>query len=141
MAEHEMPPTPWTKGKHEGHSVFNLEVEICEVDKGGVRMVFTQHDFQSVADEKVCRALKSMGEEQIAYALLLNALRREMFIETLLHIQQDPTFLSSYKEADEEEQRNREVEVAAKMVTTLDRAIRKMAPEVAREILAMVTSQ
>jgi len=138
MEEREGPPQgPWKKGKGE-YTAFVLEVHVCETQKEGVRMVYTYHDFQSPEDERIARSLSSAGEEQAAYALILNALRRECFVEALLQLQQEPGFLDRYRQAEQVERRDLEVEVASKTVTMLSRVLRKMAPEVAREIMTMI---
>lgn len=132
------PPGPWKKGKGEEYTAYVLEVHVCETQTEGVRMVYSYHDFQSLEDEKTARGLFSAGEEQTAYALILNALRRECFVEALIQLQQDPGFLERYKQADLDEKRDQEMEIASKTITMLSRILRKMAPEVAREIMTML---
>jgi hypothetical protein len=136
------PPPPWVKGKGEDYAAFVIEVHICETyPRQPVRMVYSHHDFQSDLDQETARGLISAGEEQIAYALLLNAVRREGFIEALIQFQQDNECIDRYAAADADERRDLEMELAAKMVTMLSRSIRKMAPEVARETLVMMSEK
>jgi len=143
MATPDGPPShPWQKGKGDDYTAFVMEVHVCETyPRQPVRMVYTHHDFQSPEDRDTARGLISAGEEQIAYALLLNAMRREGFIEALIQYQKDKEFLDRYSAADVDERQDLENELAAKMVTVLSRLIRKMAPEVARETLMMMSSE
>lgn len=134
------PSTPWVHGNSADYTVFNLEVQVCETHAGGVRSVYTVHGFQTDADEALARSLVSGGEEQIAWSLLINAVRRETFLEVLIALQQDPDFLATYRDADEEKQRNLDVEIAAKVSTMLSKTIQKIAPETAREIMAMLNN-
>ena len=136
------PPGPWKKGKGEDYTAFVMEVHICETyPRKPVRMVYTHHDFQSEEDQEIARGLISAGEEQIAHALLLNAMRREGFIEALIQFQKDKGYIDRYAEADEDGKREMEIELATKVATVISRSVRKMTPEVARETLTMMSSE
>ena len=133
MGKQDPPPFPWKDG--EDYSAFTIEVHICERN----RHMFSFHEFKTPEDEAVAGKLPSMGEEQIAHALLREALRREAYIQTLIRLQKDKGFLEAYKTAPEDERRKQEKTLAEGISGMLVRTSEKVAPEIAREILAMLS--
>jgi hypothetical protein len=134
----QLPESPWKKGKFNDHTTFVLDVLVCEVYQEGVRSVYTQHDFQSEQDRELAQGLLSAGEEQIAHALLCNAIRREAFLESLIQMQRDTTVLAKYRDASPEDRRKIELTLAANVSNMLNRTVCKMAPDISREILEML---
>lgn len=141
MQKPQPPSAPWKKGKNKDMAVYTIEVHVCEQINTGTRKLYTYHDYQSEEDSKIARSLQSSGEEQSAHALLLNALRREFFVETIVKMNKEPQFLKNYIEANKEEKHRIETELATNLLLTLTSIIRKMSVDVVREILARFITQ
>lgn len=129
------PPMPWKKGIHEDYKCFVLEVRVCCGPNGDVWSV---HDVQSPEDGEVTKTLDSFGQNQMAHALLTEALRREAFWQVLLELEGDKSFVEKYKNLDESGQ-----ELVVKKLTNscryvVNKASERMMPNVVKEILTMV---
>ena len=132
------PPRPWVKGQQEGYSCAVLEVQVVEDDNG---WVFSQLDFQSDDDASTAMGMKGAGVRQVAYALLTESFRREVYLCGLAELSKDPLFVSKYQEASEEERRGLERGLShAAMVIIMGQA-QKMLPDLSREVLGMVAAQ
>jgi hypothetical protein len=129
------PPFPWKKGLGE-YAAFVLEVHVCEVPP---RQVYSRHQFQSREDELTAWKLLSSGQEQISFALLTEALRRESYLQALIHLSSDKEFLGKYAEGDEEKRQEIAGKLAGGLVEETVQNVRKMSLDISREILEMLS--
>jgi hypothetical protein len=132
------PAQPWHTGVHEDYSAFVVEVNICE---GTNRMVYSTHQFRGPEDQDVARRLLSSGEQQMAFSLLTEAMRREAYLQGLIKAKENEGFLSQYKDGDPQIRTKMEREIALSLAQLLNRTVCQMAPGVAQEILTMMSSQ
>lgn len=130
------PPRPWPTGEHEDYTAFRLLVTVAE--RNG--WVFSEHGFLGPADEKAANGMSSSGTRQIAYALLKEAMLREVFFEALILQSEDKEFLAAYAAADPDKKRqieSRLFKASRKVVLgTLD----KWGPNMVRGVLGMMAS-
>ena len=75
------PPGPWQKGQHAEYGLAVAEVIVIR-DKSG--RVFSKHQLQDDGDVGVVQDWPSCGIEQMAFALLTEATRREALLQMLL---------------------------------------------------------
>lgn len=132
------PDKPWVPGKHPTYSALRLIVNVCQDEHGNV---WSDHGFQTPADEQVAGELPQGGAPQVAHALLTEAVRREVFMCALIELTKEPGFLTRYQAADEagQEQIRRDLAAAAQHVIT--RTLTKMVPGAVAEVLAMMADQ
>lgn len=93
---------PWEVGEHEGYKGLAVEVHVCQDDLGRV------YSGQRMSEEskEIARGMKSGGEEQIAYCLAQEAIRREAFLECLVKLQdRGKGWFEEYAAKSEEEQK------------------------------------
>lgn len=77
----------WEKGKHtDGSVTFEIKIGIAESSEGHIA---SYHDFLSEEDLSLAEGLSSKGNVQIAHALLLEAIKRELYIEATQLAQQN----------------------------------------------------
>jgi hypothetical protein len=133
---HSPPPTPWEKGAQKGYTAFSLTVDVCEDEFG---RVWSGHSFESDTDEETALQLKNGGAPQVAYALLTEAMRREVFVLMLMRMSQDPEFLQQWRDADEEVKRGLEAELGFAARQVMTDTLSKMVAGVGREILTMLS--
>jgi len=85
------PNKPWITGVHPGeYTGYKLVVNVCEDALG---RVWSDHEFASAEDEAAALSTNQGGAMQIAHALFTEAVRRELFVDVLTMMTQDPTFL------------------------------------------------
>lgn len=100
------PPTrPWKKGFNPEYSAIVLEVEVCQ-DKNG--NVFSSHRPQDSEDRTTLLSWSTGGLEQSAFALLVEALRKETLLSLLVAITKEPELLQRLSALPDEE---REAEI------------------------------
>lgn len=139
MSDRKPPSLPWNKASKD-YDTFDIKVSICEQDREGCREVFSQHNFATPEDQVVARKLKSLGEEQISYALLVEALRREVYVQMLVELgKNSPEFLVEYLVADETKKRVIEEQWGERLYTAVCSNISKMAIPTAKEVLEMLS--
>lgn len=131
------PERPWVTGQHPEYTAFNLVVSVCQ-DRLG--RVYSGHDFQSPKDAAAALALPQAGVKQVAYGLLVEAVRRELFVEILIALSTSNGYLEGWAGATEETRRQIERDLGATASLVMSRVIEKMAPECAREVLSMLTA-
>ena len=132
------PPTPWTRGKQEGYTSLDLVVHLCQDATG---RVWSEHDFREALDEATSKTLKGFGNQQIAYALLVEAARREAFVDAMLTVQGSPDYLERYKTANKINRAEMEQFIGSRAAEVMTRTLHKMAPDIGKEILWMLTGQ
>jgi hypothetical protein len=97
-----MSEIPWKIGEHEGMKHLMVEVHVCQDALG---RVFSGQRLSEGSGE-IAKSMKSGGEEQIAYCLAQEAIRREAFLECLVKLQdQGKEWFEEYAEKAEEEQK------------------------------------
>lgn len=94
------PPAEWEKGQHPDHDVVCVEV-LLRRDAHG--RVYTEHHLQDAVDHEVVLRWPSGGLEQVAFALLVEAVRREAVLDLALQISQEPSFLRNLAAATDDE--------------------------------------
>lgn len=132
------PPTPWVRGKQAGYTALDLVIHLCQDATG---RVWSEHDFREALDEATSKTLKGFGNQQIAYALLVEAARREAFVDAMLTVQNNPDYLERYKAGDEALRDEMEAFIGDRATEVMTRTLRKMAPGIGKEILWMLTGQ
>jgi hypothetical protein len=131
------PPQPWEKGQHEDYTCFQLIVEVLEDAEGGV---WSQHrmDPESAA---LSATLSGGGARQIAHALLIEAVRREVFAEVLVELSKRDGYLERYQNGDARKRQEIERALANAGLAYLVEMLPKLLPGVARDVLTMVAQQ
>jgi len=128
------PQYPWTKGVTDKYRCFSVDVEIVQTNEGHV---FSNHKASSGLDEQTISTFPNGGIEQIAFGLLMEAVRRETFIATLISLTQNEGYIEQYNNSDLEEKISIEVDLADKVKELLSKNISQMAVPTAKEILHM----
>lgn len=132
------PPRPWRRGKHENYSCASLEVRIVEDALG---WVFSEHVCASPEDEKVVSEMRGHGLKQVAYALMTEALRREVYLCLLVEMSKHEDMLRWYAEGDETYQAKFRERLAGAALATIMGLVQKMLPDISREVIEMGVSQ
>ena len=129
------PSHPWVKGTHEEYTAVVLEVEVCQ-DKHG--RVWSRHDFQSQEDAETAQGMPQAGIQQMAFALLTEAIRRESFVDLMVEMSKGTGFEDRYRKASPEQREAMVMEMATSTIKAMNGSLRKMALGVTQETLAMV---
>jgi len=98
---HTSPPLPWKKGQQEHYATVVVEVEVCRVNDTG--HVFSTHHVQGQEYQEILMTWPSGGQEQVAFALLTEACRREAVLDFLVQMSNDPDWLKNLQDLPEEE--------------------------------------
>lgn len=126
------PPKPWLPGKHPTYTSYRLVVNVCEDEHG---RVWSDHTFYTEEDAEVAGGTRNGGVEQIAHALLVEALRREAFVDILVRVSKTPGLLSQLQ-GDQQEAFHKEIEQVVSQVVT--QVLPKAVPGVVRGVLHMM---
>jgi len=127
-----MDPNTWVKGEQKDYKMFVLEVSVLQDNKG---RVFSSHRFQNESDNALAHSLPSCGLEQIAHALLLEAIRRETYLDVILKMQDQPNLLKAYMSGTDTDKEAMALELSQHMEEILKRLITKISPSVSVELL------
>lgn len=85
-----MPTAPWSPGEHPDYSAFVIEVHVRK-DRSGKVQSFRR--LQSEQDEKVVQGFSSSGGmEEGAWALMVESVRTEALLQTLIKMSNDLDF-------------------------------------------------
>ena len=128
------PPHPWIKGVTDKYRCFSVDVEIVQTNDGHV---FSNHRASGDLDGQTISTFPNGGIEQIAFGLLMEAVRRETFIVTLINLTQNEDYIKQYRDSDLEGKITIEVALAEKLKELLSKNIAQMAVPTAKEILYM----
>lgn len=90
----------WKKGKQDGAETVFVTVAIRR-DKHG--RILSTHFPQDEDDNAVLQSWPSGGMEQVAFALLSEAVRREALFDVILKSSHQPDFRAEWKNSSEEE--------------------------------------
>lgn len=134
---HTPPPRPWQKGQHEGYTCFSIEIVMCEDDEGAV---WSEHRMKA-EDMQLSQTLSGGGARQIAHALLVEAVRREVFADVLVELSKGEDYLERYVGATEAEKRGLERSLANAGLAVLVELLPRMLPVAARDVLGMVSER
>jgi hypothetical protein len=129
------PALPWTKGDHGSYSMVKVEVEVCRDEFG---RVYTLHRLQDETDRETVMKWPSGGQEQIAFALLLEAVRREAVLGVLLELTKDKEFLSQLDGLPNKGEVL--TGLAERVQTQMDRTIRRVSSNVVAEMIQQMQS-
>lgn len=130
------PPFPWVDGVTDKYRCFSLLVKVLQTNDG---FVFSNHRPATDEDEKTATTFPNGGLEQIAFALLMEAVRRETFILSMVKMTGDKEYLNKYLEADEEKKMEIETELAENVREVLQKNINQMSFPTSKEILFMLS--
>ena len=133
--EHKPPPQPWKKGAQDDYTAVALEVHLCGDTTG---RVWSYHDFQTPGDAEAALTLPHGGTQQVAYALLVEAYRRECFVTALAEMSHNPTFLDDYRKGTPEQREALESRISTAAREVMRRTLEKMGTGAPREILTML---
>lgn len=128
------PQYPWTKGVTDQYRCFSVDVEVVQTNDGNV---FSNHKASSDLDEQTISTFPNGGIEQIAFGLLMEAVRRETFIATLINLTNEDQYISDYIQASADEKLKIEIDLSEKVREILTKNISQMSMPTAREILYM----
>ena len=132
---HKPPPRPWVRGKHKEHAVFHLGVRVCENEYG---WTFSESDFADPQDRDIAAGLSSGGHRQIAYAMLNEACRREVFLDVLIHLSEKRDVLNGYRNGTPEERLAIEKDLSTTALTVMTKTLGKMMQPTVRGVLEMM---
>lgn len=127
------PKTPWKKGTHKDHSTLVVEVHVA---RDALGQVYSNHTLQDQTDHVTAMSWPGGGQEQIAFAMLVEAVRREAIVEMLLCMSQDPQFTQKVSEGLDEVVR----EMTAKLKAQLTHALDNLGEDAVREALSRIVS-
>lgn len=128
------PQYPWVKGVTDQYRCFSLDVEVVQTNDGNV---FSNHKPSTDLDEQTISTFPNGGIEQIAFGLLMEAIRRETFIATLISLTKDSEYIKKYVESDIEKRIEIEINLAEKVREIISKNIGQMSIPTAKEILFM----
>lgn len=129
------PKYPWVKGVTGTYRCFSVDVEVVQTNEGHV---FSNHKASSDLDAQTISTFPNNGIEQIAFGLLMEAVRRETFIASLIMMNKDENYIKNYLEGDLEEKIKMEVDLANNVKAILSKNISQMVVPTAKEILHML---
>ena len=128
----------WERGTHGHCSTVVLEVRVC-LDAAG--HLWSAHNYQQVEDEARANSWAGGGVRQISFALLTEALRREVYACALIELTKNPEYLKKFQAADEKTKEELSLALGEGAVQVLTNTSKRMAQGAAQEILAMLLSQ
>ena len=133
------PKALWgVKGRHADGTVAIIEVRMCVAPDG--QGLWSAHQLQDAADERIVTAWPSHGVRQIAHALLVEALRREAYLCALAWLSTNPNGAKDYMDGDASVQGAIEQSLVAGCQASLNETIPRLVPSVIKEILGIVVA-
>lgn len=132
-----IPPYPWEKGQHEDYTCFEVRILVCEDAEGGV---WSEHRL-GAEDVELAQTLSGGGARQIAHALLIESVRREVFAEVLIELSKQDGYLERYQSGEAQKRQEIERVLANAGLAYLVEMLPKLLPGVAREVLTMIAEQ
>ena len=124
-------------GVHETGTTASLEVKLCRDDRGNV---WSLHQPLSAEDERLFADWPGHGARAIAHGLLVEALRREAYMCILTKLTKDPALVATYAKGDPSIRKAVEEALALAIRDNLEATLPRMIPDVAKEILNMVSA-
>lgn len=133
------PPFPWQKGSHDDHAVAVVEVEVCRVHHTG--HVLSTHHLQDQVDNSIVMDWPSGGQEQVGFALLTEATRREAILEFLVQMSDDPEWLPRMQEMTDEERDAKFKELGESLTKVVQNIVDGIAESCVRETYERFTRE
>ena len=128
----------WERGTRGNCSTVVLEVRVC-LDAAG--RVWSTHTYKDASDESLAGSWAGGGVRQISFALLTEALRREVYTCALIELTKDAEFLRKYQGADATTREEIAQTLGTAAQSILTATSKRMAQGAAQEVLSMLTSQ
>ena len=94
----EPPSYPWNKGYQDPFINFVIEVEVCCTKTGEQ---WSNSKLQSEEDSQLVMDLSTGGLEQTSHALLLEGLKKEVALQILYKLSNDPNYKKRLMNEDE----------------------------------------
>jgi hypothetical protein len=117
-------------------TVVNLTISIRQDKDGGIQ---SRHDFQARQDIETALAWPNCGVQQIAFALLIEALKQELFVDVLVK-QTREDLLGAWQTGSEDAKLALEGQLCEVALGVMAKTGAKLAPELAKGILAAMTT-
>jgi hypothetical protein len=128
------PAFPWIRGVQPTYRSFDIKVSVCQDNEG---QVFSIHEL-APEDEEICSTMHSRGLEQIAFGLVVESIRREVFLEVLLRQSKDEGFLERYSSGTDEVRDVILREIASETNRVMAKSIEATSYAATAEILEMI---
>lgn len=122
-------PTPLPK------DTTDLVVEV-HIRRDPAGRIHSNHTLRGESDQAIAMSWPGGGQEQIAFALLVEAIRREAIVEVLLCMSQDPQFIPRMSEGLEDLTR----EMTGKLKAQLAHTLEHLSEDVIRDALHRVST-
>jgi len=132
------PKELWESGKQGNCSTVILEVRVC-LDAAG--KVWSAHTYKDPTDAVLASSWAGGGVRQISFALLTEALRREVYTCALVELTKDSAFLEKYTSADDETREKMTLDLGNAAQSVLTSTSKRMTQSAAQEVLSMLISQ
>lgn len=136
MSHHETPPTPWSPGRYETHEVVKVDVTVCR-DRLG--RVYSSHSL-SESDREIALGWPTGGQEQVGFALLTEAVRREAILSLLILMSNDRTAFERIRALPEDMQRAEFENLGQTVTTNLRRTIDALVVGSLQDALEMMSA-
>jgi len=138
------PPFPWGRGEQRvevdgiryAYTTVHVVVEVCRDEIG---QVFSHHRLSDEGDEKTIGDWPGGGQQEVAFALLTEAVRREALVEFLVQMSNDKTFLEEIKALEGAELEAKLAELTKALRVQMNRTVGRLADAAIRETFALVT--
>jgi hypothetical protein len=131
------PPGPWQKGQH---TVYDLVVAEVTILRDEVGRVYSQHKLQDEGDVGVASKWPSCGIEQMAFALLTEATRREALLQMLLLESKSPEQFKQLQEMSPEDRQAKFEEMGRKLRLQMNKTINDLAVGAVHEAYLTATA-
>jgi len=114
-----------------------VEVEVCRDAEG---RVFSSHGLQSDEDVQIALSWPSGGQEQVGFALLTEAVRREALLEILLVLSKDESFPQRFAGMSFEEKEAQVADLTARLRVQMDNVVARLAKGAIEEAIHNTTT-
>lgn len=136
MSEYDAPPPfPWERGKHATHEVITVELMVCRDVHG---RVYSSHALQGEQDREIAMSWPTGGQEQVGFALLTEATRRESILSLLVLLTKDRDLVKRLMDLPPERLQAEVTQMGQNVSTTMRRTIDAIAGGSFRDALSMV---
>lgn len=131
------PPGPWTKGQHPEYDLLVAEVLVIRDDVG---RVYSKHQLQDDADAQVALGWPSSGIEQIGFALLTEAARREALLQMLMLESSQPAKLARLRAMSDEDRLAELDQMGKQLRIQMNKTLAAVATSVVQEAYLAATA-
>lgn len=131
------PAFPWQKGDQGSYAALVIEVHVCKDESG---RVFSMHKLQDTKDRETALSWTSGGQEQVAFALLTETMRREALFGLLVRMTKDPTLPLRFKAMSPEDKQALIREMSVQLQSQVAAVVGKMADAAMEEALVDIAS-